>query len=263
MLSSAPMALGSSPHTDWGTLTVMWQDDKGGLQTHCDACNVWSDVDASSSSLSNGVVGVVPDDGTTMTGGDDGDHNHVDAGFFVHVGNFLSLATMKVDMIPDDDNNGDGNIGISWGPEWPSPRHRVLCPHRVTNGVNILKGQLPSIVGVLCVSPPGISLDDVQGVMTPLLLSSPPPSSRPVPPNDGGDCESNGEGTQRLVHHPKFALCFGTKSIHSKQCQGALLQSILCCGGSISWQLMILNTTVLMQWVKWTKRNIKSDQSYL
>ena len=44
---------------------------------------------------------------------------------------------------------------------------------------------------------------------------------------------STGDGTQRLVHRPKFALCFGTKSIHSKQCQWALIQSI-CCGRSIS-----------------------------
>ncbi len=135
------MALGLSPHTNWGTITVVWQNDKGGLQTHCDACDVWLDVGASSSSSSNGVGGVVTDDGTTTTGGDDGDHDNVDACFFVHIGDFLSLATMKIDMIPDDDNNGDGDIGISRGPEWPSPRHRVLCPCRATNGVNILKGR--------------------------------------------------------------------------------------------------------------------------
>jgi isopenicillin N synthase-like dioxygenase len=56
---SALMALGSSPHTDWGTLTVVWQDNKRGLQTHCDACNVWLDVNTSSSLLPNGVRGVV------------------------------------------------------------------------------------------------------------------------------------------------------------------------------------------------------------
>jgi hypothetical protein len=135
------MALGLSLHTNWGTLMVVWQDDKGGLQMHCDACNVWLDVDASSSSLSNGVGGVVTNDGTTTTGGEDGDHDHVDARFFVHVGDFLSLATMKIDMIPDDDDDGNGNIRISRGPEWPSPRHRVLCPRLATNGVNVLKGR--------------------------------------------------------------------------------------------------------------------------
>lgn len=28
-------SLGSSPHTDWGSLTVVWQDSKGGLQIYC------------------------------------------------------------------------------------------------------------------------------------------------------------------------------------------------------------------------------------
>jgi hypothetical protein len=193
------MALGLSPHTDWGTLTVMWQDNKGGLQTHCDACDVWSEVDASSSSSLNGVGGVVTNDGTTTTGGDDGDHDHVDARFFVHVGNFLSLATIKIDMIPDDDDDGDGDIKISRGPEWPSPRHQVLCPRRATDGVNILKGRTAEgdaddcrrLLVYFAYPPPGISLDDVQRVMAPLLLSSPPPSSRPVPPDNGGDCALN------------------------------------------------------------------------
>ena len=74
----------------------MWQDDKEGLQMHCDVCNVWSEVEASSSLSLNGVGGVVTNDGTTMTGGDDGDHHHVNAHFFVHVDNFQSLAMMKL-----------------------------------------------------------------------------------------------------------------------------------------------------------------------
>ena len=53
--------------------------------------------------------------GTTTTGEDDGDHNHVNAHFFVHIGDFLSLATMKIDMIPDDNDNGNGDIRISRG----------------------------------------------------------------------------------------------------------------------------------------------------
>ena len=61
-------------------------------------------------------------DGTTTTDRDDGDHDQVDAGFFMHVGNFLSPATMKIDMIPHDNNDGNGNIRISRGPEW-SPCH--------------------------------------------------------------------------------------------------------------------------------------------
>ncbi len=60
----------------------------------------------------------------------------------MHVGNFLSLATMKINMIPDDDDDddGDGDIGISRGPECP-PRHQVLCPCREINRVNILMGR--------------------------------------------------------------------------------------------------------------------------
>eukprot|EP00554_Chaetoceros_debilis_P010665 CAMPEP_0194109020 /NCGR_PEP_ID=MMETSP0150-20130528/8623_1 /TAXON_ID=122233 /ORGANISM="Chaetoceros debilis, Strain MM31A-1" /LENGTH=69 /DNA_ID=CAMNT_0038797877 /DNA_START=33 /DNA_END=239 /DNA_ORIENTATION=+ len=37
--------LGSSPHTDWGSLTVVWQDSMGGLQIYCHDCDKWNDVD--------------------------------------------------------------------------------------------------------------------------------------------------------------------------------------------------------------------------
>lgn len=43
----APTAsLGSSPHTDWGSFTVVWQDSVGGLQTYCRACDRWIHVPA-------------------------------------------------------------------------------------------------------------------------------------------------------------------------------------------------------------------------
>ena len=87
--------MGSSPHSDWGTLTVVWQDDKGGLQTYCHGCDRWSDVDA--------------------CGPSSGEENSVH--LFVHVGDFLSLTTQ----------NRDGAC-------WPSPRHRVICPTRDVNG---------------------------------------------------------------------------------------------------------------------------------
>jgi 2OG-Fe(II) oxygenase superfamily len=38
--------LGSSPHTDWGSFTIVWQDSVGGLQTFCHACQAWVDVPA-------------------------------------------------------------------------------------------------------------------------------------------------------------------------------------------------------------------------
>jgi hypothetical protein len=71
--SSAQM-MGSSPHSDWGTLTVVWQYTKGGLQTYCHSCASWSDVDASSSSSSM-------------------------AYYFVHVGDFLVLQQYRMMVI--------------------------------------------------------------------------------------------------------------------------------------------------------------------
>ena len=29
--TTTPIVLGSSPHTDWGSFTIVWQDDVGGL----------------------------------------------------------------------------------------------------------------------------------------------------------------------------------------------------------------------------------------
>ena len=71
-------------------------------------------------------------------------------------------------MIPDDNDDGNGNIGISRGLELP-PHHQVLCPRRATDGVNILKGRAveedadecrQSLVYILY-PPLGISLDNV------------------------------------------------------------------------------------------------------
>lgn len=82
--------LGSSPHTDWGSMTIVWQDTVGGLQTFCPLHNSWNDVPP-------------PPIANTKNTLDEEHPIH----FFVHVGDFLSLATSS---------------------QWPSPRHRVICP---------------------------------------------------------------------------------------------------------------------------------------
>lgn len=133
--------LGSSSHTDWGSLTVVWQDDKGGLQTFCSACDKWSDVDA--------TVGQTPDDNNENT------TTNKRINLFVHVGDFLSLAT-----------HGEGMEHL---PIWPSPRHRVICPTQ-RPGLNESSNCRRSLV-YFAYPPPNISLATVQKVIEPLIFN--------------------------------------------------------------------------------------------
>lgn len=138
-VQSSEHMMGSSPHSDWGTLTVVWQDKKGGLQTYCRACDPWSDVDASAKSSSS----------SSMTY------------FFVHVGDFLSLAT-----IPDD--------GVYKAvPVWPSPRHRVNCPSLKEESGDDGNGKRcrRSLV-YFAYPPPGVSLGDARSFVIPISSSS-------------------------------------------------------------------------------------------
>ncbi len=97
--------LGSSTHTDWGTLTVVWQDNVGGLQIYCHKRNRWNDVEPKDHDMDN--------DGKKIR-------------LFVHVGDFLSLA-----MNSRHDERGSGGIKITnQTVQWPSPTHRVVCPVR-------------------------------------------------------------------------------------------------------------------------------------
>jgi len=105
---------GSSSHSDWGCLTIVWQDTSGGLQTYCHECDKWSDVSAS-------LDDDMPDNTIAL---------------FVHVGDFLSLAT---------------------GGEYPSPRHRVLCPLRKETGSS--KESRCSLV-YFAYPPLGVSLEE-------------------------------------------------------------------------------------------------------
>lgn len=90
--------LGSSPHTDWGTFTVVWQDNVGGLQTYCQSCQVWQDV---------------------KTYEQEEDILH----FVIHVGDATSLAMAR--------SKQNQQCSATDGPSshaFPSPRHRVVSP---------------------------------------------------------------------------------------------------------------------------------------
>ena len=158
-----PHVIGSSPHSDWGTMTIVWQDDKGGLQTYCHACDVWSDVDASSSTKT--------EDTTTDKCGESSTANHISSSIrrcslFVHIGDFLSLASIK---------SRDGSCDF---PMWPSPRHRVLCPtirHENNKTVDNSKASARDCRRSLvyfAYPPPNISLDTVQKVISPIISSN-------------------------------------------------------------------------------------------
>jgi 2OG-Fe(II) oxygenase superfamily len=96
--SDEEVSLGSSPHTDWGSLTVVWQDRVGGLETFCRHNNCWVPVPAAP----------VPDD--------DDDNNFLP--LIIHIGDVTSLAMLG----GGSSDTTDGNS------VWPSPLHRVRSP---------------------------------------------------------------------------------------------------------------------------------------
>jgi hypothetical protein len=126
--SPAP-CMGSSPHTDWGSFTVVWQDTVGGLQTYCHCCEKWVDVAADT-------------DTDTDTPGSDSDSSVVQ--FVVHVGDVTSLALGHALLqtsqnssnehersevaVSDNDNVETNTASTTSVVVWPSPRHRVLSP---------------------------------------------------------------------------------------------------------------------------------------
>ena len=122
--------LGSNPHTDWGSLTIIWQDRKGGLQNYCYTHNVWNDVKAMN----------------------DTEHTHL----FVHVGDFLSLAL----------NHARRNNPLADGGEhriiWPSPRHKVLCPIKLSNESNAANKSARCSLVYFVYPPMGVSLQDAE-----------------------------------------------------------------------------------------------------
>ena len=69
---STGLLFGSSPHTDWGSITIVWQDSVGGLQRYCPVhtnTENWVDVPPVKASCSSDLM------------------------LFVHIGDFLSIAS--------------------------------------------------------------------------------------------------------------------------------------------------------------------------
>jgi hypothetical protein len=91
--------LGSNPHTDWGSWTVVWQDHVGGLQSFCHACQRWNGIPAHES-------------------------DNASAHFVLHVGDITSLVIGKA-----LEKSSDRDWFTTQGKVvWPSPKHRVLSP---------------------------------------------------------------------------------------------------------------------------------------
>jgi hypothetical protein len=112
-----PSQIGSSPHTDWGSWTVVWQDDTDPpcLQTYCPECQQWNSVPLPSSSVSQ----------TSAIYNSQECRNK--ACFIVHVGDLTSLCLrqavhdMSISLLKRDVVPIARDI-------WPSPRHRVISP---------------------------------------------------------------------------------------------------------------------------------------
>ncbi len=115
--------LGSSPHTDWGALTVVWQDSKGGLQMYCHEHGRWSDVKVEKD-----------EDGYVR--------------LFLHVGDFTSLANCTAASNPPKTIT------------WPSPLHRVLCPKKTHDSSEDGRFDARHSLVYFVYPPKGISLED-------------------------------------------------------------------------------------------------------
>jgi hypothetical protein len=108
--------LGSSPHTDWGSWTIVWQDSVGGLETYCRKDHRWVAVpppQTSSSSMNAWHC-------------------------IVHVGDMASLALERPYDISMDDNYNR----LSYC--WPSPKHRVLTSSQHERASLVYFGYPPS-----------------------------------------------------------------------------------------------------------------------
>ena len=92
------LILGSSPHTDWGSLTIVWQDHVGGLQTYCRKCQAWIDVPP-----------------PPPPSNEDDKYWQV----IVHVGDMASIVLNA--LLSGSDSQHSSSSAL-----WPSPKHRVV-----------------------------------------------------------------------------------------------------------------------------------------
>jgi hypothetical protein len=131
---SSTTTFGSSPHTDWGSFTVFYQDDKvGGLQTYCRLCGNWTSVPTAFE-----LNAMKSDNETTNN-----DEANRLVYFVVHIGDITSLAIHSALEVrhkqsspneppsADDVSNVDNlNTPTTIQPKipFPSPLHRVISP---------------------------------------------------------------------------------------------------------------------------------------
>ena len=102
----SPMIMGSSEHTDWGSLTVVWQDDIGGLETYCHQHERWNAVPVAPARPNNN---------------NNNNNNNAIMSFVIHVSDATSLALARNNNTTSHNNNAPLTT-------WPSPRHRVVSP---------------------------------------------------------------------------------------------------------------------------------------
>ena len=96
------------------SFTVVWQDQVGGLQTYCHACQKWMDV---------GTV-------ATTAQQQQQQHDGTSWDFVVHVGDFTSICVgraLEEEAAATQDKTKEEH-DLSSCVVWPSPKHRVVSP---------------------------------------------------------------------------------------------------------------------------------------
>ena len=207
--------MGSSPHSDWGTITVVWQDSKGGLQTYCYACDKWSNVDTTASadiSTTNENDEENDEEGLRSSGQQSNINNKETCSLFVHVGDFLSLASIR----------GEGGY-----PMFPSPRHRVLSPIRrydedvststSRGSSSYVKDYCRRSLVYFAYPPPNVTLNAVQQVVSSIL--DPPTSSSFTTQTTNTEATKGKEDDSKQQHQEGEKLYSNYSLLHNQSQQ--------------------------------------------